>query len=163
MSSRYPEPRAGRFTPPGEQRDTTGMYEASPHAGGYPERGPVEENQPPARGQFPSYGWIEEFIFTLPAGTAFVEAGRFSGLPDSVHVTTTGGVADIRLSQRGGPQSSTINITDQQKHELYATGEVVFARDPGGTGGTVIYCTGRFAARGSEPRRALPAARTQGA
>lgn len=155
MTGRYPEPRAGRFTPPGEQRTEQGREPEGCLGGSYPARGPLEPNQPTARPSFESYGWYEEFSFTLPAGTLFVEAGRFSGTPDAIHVSSTGGTFELRLAPRGGSPGSIYNVSDQQKHELNATGEVVFARDPTGAGGTTCYFTGRFSARGSEPRRAL--------
>jgi hypothetical protein len=163
VTSRYPEPRAGRFTPPGEQRSQQGDLTPPAVVRGYPTREPAVAQQPEPVPSADSFGWFEEFSAVAPAGTTFVEAFRFSGRPDGIHLATSGGVLDVRLRPRGGSPSTAYNITDQQKSEMQATGEIVEFRDPSGAGGTTLYGTGRFVRAGVEPRRRLSAMSEAGA
>jgi len=144
VSSRYPEPRAGRFAPHGEQRDHVGDPPADVIAGGYPNARPVEQYGGVPQANYDLGWWYETINFTTLAGTAFAEAGRFSGRPDSVTVHTSGPTTDIRFRRRGGPPGDSISVDGTGPMEIGASGEILEARDPAGAGGTAVRAVGRF-------------------
>lgn len=152
---RYPEPRAGRFTPPGEQRESTGLYEALPHAAGFPPSRGEAPRVPAAEPTYDQHGGYESFNVSVPAPGSLVEVCRFSGIPDSVILSTSGPDLEVRFRRRGGPPGDFILIAGAPRGDVVCTGEIVEARDPAAAGGIQLRVLARYSRRDGAPVRPL--------
>lgn len=132
-SARYPAPRGIPVLPMPEPAAEGSSRATAPPA--------------PASREYESHDWYEEFLFTIPAGTAFVEAGRFSGIPDSLLVRTNLSSVDVRLRRDAGPAGDAIRIRVAEPTELLFGARIVEARDPAGVGGQAIFVQARFASK----------------
>jgi len=112
--------------------------------------------RPVSRREYEGYDWYEEFLFTIPAGTAFVEAGRFSGRPDKIIARCNASSQEIRLRRQGEAPGSTIRLRIAEPLTIPTGAEIVEARDPSGAGAGVIFVTALFSSRAIDIRDNRP-------
>jgi len=133
-SARYPRPRPPAIGPP-EPPDPARPGEA---------RGNPRQT---ADRTYESFEWYESFTATLAAGTAFADAGAFSGRPDSILFQSNTAGIDVRFRNRGEAPGSPIRVNVTGTQTVAIAAEVVEARDPAGVGGQVLVVIGRFVHR----------------
>jgi hypothetical protein len=129
-----------------------------PSTPGYPISREITE-RPHATREYTGFDWYEEFSFLLPAGTAFTDAGQFSGLPDSITVRVSASSAEIRLRMPGNAPGTIHRVRVDQVIELKAGARIVEARDPAGVGGASIFVLGQYASRHIDVRDNRPGPR----
>ncbi len=106
---------------------------------------------------YESFEWYESFMFTVPAGTTFVDAGAFSGRPDSIQFQVSAIGTDVRFRNRGEAPGATIRVNVTGTQNIAVAAEVVEIRDPAGAGGQVIVVIGRFVHRSALHRSGVQA------
>jgi hypothetical protein len=118
------------------------------HAG-YPEARPERDDR--ARLSYPA-GEYETFYFTIPAGTAFVEACRFSFQPDTISVSTSAVNAEVRFRDIGGAPTTFYRPENANHNAAPFPGRrIVEARDNAGAGGQVLLIMGRRKTPAGQP------------
>lgn len=105
---------------------------------------------------YESFAWYEAATFSIPGGTVFAEAARFSGKPDSLLLIAGNANVDVRLRRRGGAAGSTIELATTQPTELKMGDEILEARDRTGAGGQGLIIVARFGSQQIDVRSNRP-------
>lgn len=129
-TARYPAGRGDEPAPPAVASGTLAEAATVPTGTG--------------RREYETLDWYEELLFLIPAGAAFVEAGRFATRPDKIVVRTNLSSVEIRLRPRGGAPGDFIRVRVAEPLTFPTGAEVVEARDPAGVGGQTIFITGLY-------------------
>jgi hypothetical protein len=111
-----------------------------------------EAERPPGRREYESFDSYEHTDFVVPAGTGFVVAMTFSGLPDRIRVRTTNNGYIVRLTNPGETPQNPVAVFISELSVFPTPARIVECRDPGGAGGGTISVTGYYATRNIDRR-----------
>ena len=107
----------------------------------------------PSRREYESYDSYEVIEFTVPAGTTFVEAGRFSGIADRIRTRNSAGTLEWRFREEGQPPGGAMRVLGDQWEDHHVRARIVEVRDPAGVGGQTALAEGLFGSRAIDVRR----------
>jgi len=111
-----------------------------------------EAERPTARREYESFDNYQHADFVVPAGTAFVEAIQFSGLPERLRVRSTNNGYQVRLRNPGEPPQDPMAVFVSEITNIPLGARIVECRDPGGAGGGTISITGYWPSRAIDKR-----------
>jgi len=129
-TARYPPARGEQHAPPPGASGTLAEASTVPTGAG--------------RREYETLDWYEELLFLIPAGAAFVEAGRFATRPDKIIARTNLSSVEIRLKPRGGAPGDFLRLRVAEPITFPTGAEIIEARDPAGAGGQTIFITGLY-------------------
>jgi hypothetical protein len=111
-----------------------------------------EAERPPGRREYESFDSQETTIIAVPAGGVAVDVFTFSGLPDSIELTTGGGSHAYRLRNPGEPPTGEALIPANTPVQTRTGYRTIMVRDLSGAGGQNLSITGRYGSRNIDRR-----------